>query len=580
MNKKWLVGFSALILMALAAGVLTIGQSFFSNSQNLLRLALENHFESLDPGKAFSDDALLVSAQVNEPLYQYHYLKRPYELEPLVAESMPVLDATRTVLTIRLKDKVQYHDHPAFKGQVRLLKAQDFVNQFKRLALDELKSPARSLFAGVIKGFANYGETCGQDWRKIPEIDLSGFKALDDKTLQITLERPEPNIFYYLALNFVVPIPWEIIEFEKNNLDRTLIGTGPYYYQGYHPDYYGMKRFKAYRRDYYPTSGDRYANMEKLLISSRQLIPFVDEVKFFITTRESDRWEMFLKHQIDILSVPKSFIPKLFDSNGELHSDLKQQDIKLKHFPSLSNRWLAFNMRHPLFKRYPVLREAIAYGIDYEKYIKIISQNTNLRANSILAPGISGYTPAKEFRFNYQPEKAKKLIESAGLGDPSKAPEIIYSTRGNQNINILEAEFIKEQLESLGLKVKVEVLDFPQFLKRGRAGDLMFFTDNWLFDYPDGENIFQLLVSSNFPGINKSGYSNPALDKLYIKLKQTNDGDQRDMLILQMEDLVFKDIPWIPLMYESTFVLQYPEIKNFRKSSIIRNYIKYLKIER
>ena len=108
----------------------------------------------------------------------------------------------------------------------------------------------------------------------------------------------------------------------------------------------------------------------------------------------------------------------------------------------------------------------------------------------------------------------------------------------------------------------------------------MFFTDNWLFDYPDGENILQLLVSTNFPGVNKSGYSNPKVDALYTTLKETSNVDVKDKIFHEMEEIVFQDLPWIPMMYESSFVVQYPELKNFRKSSMIRNYVKYLKIER
>jgi peptide/nickel transport system substrate-binding protein/oligopeptide transport system substrate-binding protein len=159
-------------------------------------------------------------------------------------------------------------------------------------------------------------------------------------------------------------------------------------------------------------------------------------------------------------------------------------------------------------------------------------------------------------------------------------PKIVYSTRGSQGISLEEAHFIKKQLEFIGLKVDLQVLTFPEFLKKGRAGELMFFTDNWLFDYPNAENILQLLVSTNAPGINKSGYFNPKIDELYLKLKETNNLDERDLIIQKMEEIVFKDVPWIPLMYESSFILHYPEIKNFRESSINRNYIKYLKLEK
>ena len=551
-----------------------------AGAPTLLRLSLDNTVESLDPAKSYSDDSLVVSAQVLEPLYHYHYLKRPYEIQPLVAEALPLFEQKGTILKIRLKKNITLHDHPCFMGQKRLLKAADFVVQFKRLAMDSLKSPGKSIFAGLILGFDDYGKKIREDWKKINSTPLEGVEALDDHTLVIRMHRSEPNIIYYLALNFVSPVPWELVEFQENKLDKVLVGTGPYQFSGFNVNFYEMTKFSSYREDYYPTSGDRYANVEKLLDSSKERIPFIDAVRFYVTSQEADRWAMFLKRDIDLLTVPKTFIPKLYDPNGDLSPELKSSDIKLKHFPILANRWLAFNMKHPVIGKNEFLRRAIAYSINYSEYVKVLSQNTNLRANSILVPGISGYLPAKDFRFKYDPALAKEYLNQAGFSSPEQMPTIVYSTRGNQSIHLLEAEFIKKHLEAIGLKVQVEVLDFPDFIRKGRAGELMFFTDNWLFDYPDGENILQLLVSKNFPGINKSAYSNSEIDSLYDELKQTSNLDQRDKIIHKMEEIVFDDLPWIPMMYESSFVLQYPEIKNFRKSSIIRNYVKYLKLER
>ena len=98
-------------------------------------------------------------------------------------------------------------------------------------------------------------------------------------------------------------------------------------------------------------------------------------------------------------------------------------------------------------------------------------------------------------------------------------------------------------------------------------------------DYPDGENILQLLISKNTPGINKSGYRNPEFDALYEKLRITRDTAEKSFLMNKMIDLVMLDIPWIPLMYESSYVMIYKNVKNYRKSSINRNYVKYLKIK-
>lgn len=550
-----------------------------SLSEQTIHLTLDDKIDSLDPAKSFTDDSLLVSAQVMEPLYQYHYLKRPYELEPLLADGFPEISQNGKLIRIKIKKNVFYHPHQAFLGKKREVVADDFVLQFKRLALHDLQSPGRGLFAGIIEGFDEYSFKIHNRWDQIFQTKMSGIDAIDRYTIELRLRKNEPNLGYYLALNFISPTPSEIIKYYKNNLDEVLIGTGPYVFKNYKNGIIEMEKNGTYRPDYYPSSGDRYANLEKLLDSSKERIPFVDKLKFYVTASESERWEKFFKDEIDILTVPKSFISKIYGQTGNHNSEIKKKGIVVKHFPILANRWLAFNMKNPLLGKNENLRKAIAHAINYDRYIELLSNNTNLRANSILVPGIAGYLPAKEFRFTYNPELAKDFLRKAGYGPNSSPLSLVYSTRGNQLINIMEAEFFKEHLEAIGININIEVITFPEFLKRGRAGELSLFTDNWLFDYPDGENIFQLLISKNSPGINKSGYSNSEMDSLYEELKETSNVDKRYGIINQMETIAYEEIPWVPLMYESSFVLLQPKIKNFRKSSIIRNYIKYLKIE-
>jgi ABC-type transport system substrate-binding protein len=575
------------VLLVLIFSVFIFLIIYFSNNfnfsfqpKNTLNLIIDDKIESLDPAKAYSDDSLFVSSQVLEPLYQYHYLKRPYELQPLLAEDFPKIGEEGKLIEIKIKKNIFYHPHKAFGSVARELIAEDFVTQLKRISLESLQSPGRGLFLGLIEGFSEYSEKVKNDWRDIHTKELSGVTAQDKYTLRIKLLKNDPNLIYYLSLNFMTPMPWEIVNYFTNNLDHTLIGTGPYLFQGIKNSQISMSKNKMYREDFYPTSGDRYANVGKLLDSSREKIPFIDNLRFEISGDEGSRWEKFLKKEVDILTVPKTYISKLFDDVGALNPELSHKKIVLKHFPAMANRWLAFNMRDPVLGKNIYLRKAIAHALNYSDYIKQLTLNTSLRANSLLVPGIAGYSPAKDFPFNYDLELSRAYLKKANLKISGKIPKIVYSTRGNQGISLEEAHFIKRQLELIGLKVDLQILTFPEFLKKGRAGELMFFTDNWLFDYPNAENILQLLVSTNAPGINKSGYFNPKIDELYLKLKETNNLDERDLIIRKMEELVFKDVPWIPLMYDSSFILHYPEIKNFRESSIIRNYIKYLKIEK
>jgi oligopeptide transport system substrate-binding protein len=580
MKKNNVIFFLGLLGLFFTAFYFRERLTSFGGEKNTLRLIIDDKIESLDPIKAYSHDSLFVSSQVLEPLYQYHYLKRPYELQPLLAEEFPKVTEGGKFLEIKIKKNIFYHPHDAFEGAQRELIAEDFIVSFKRMALENLKSPGRGLFLGLIEGFSEFSEKVQNDWTKINSQELSGVRSEDKYTLKIKLLKNDPNLIYYLSLNFISPVPWEVVKYFNNKLDNVLIGTGPYIFKGLKKGQIQMIKNKMYRDDFYPTSGDRYANLGKLLDSSKEKIPFIENVLFEISGDEGVRWNKFLNNDVDILSVPRTFIPKLFNERGELNSELQTRKVVLKHFPAMANRWLAFNMRDPIVGSNLYLRKAISHAINFSEYIKQLSLNTSLRANSLLVPGIAGYSPAKDFPFKYDLELSKAYLKKAGFDHPDKMPKITYSTRGNQGISIDEAHFIKKELKAIGLIVDLQILTFPEFLTRGRAGELMFFTDNWLFDYPNAENILQLLVSTNSPGINKSGYFNPKVDELYLRLKETNNLDKRDKMIQEIEKIVLNEIPWIPLMYESSFILHYPEIKNFRESSIIRNYIKYLKIEK
>jgi len=543
--------------------------------ENHLRLSLDQAIDTLDTGRSYSDDSLLVIAQVAEPLYQYHYLKRPYEIEPLTAEKLPEISSDGLRVTVKIKPGLFYHRHPALKEK-RVLKSADFKMALKRIALKNFKSPARSIFSDLIVGFEDFDQKVNGDWQNLEKIEISGIKTPSDTEIVFELNRPEPLFAHYLAQSFLSPVPAEIVFFMKNDLSKTIVGTGPYEMTNVSSSRYELKRNLLFRQEFYPASGDRYANIQNLLDSSRELLPFIDRITFNVGLKENDLWQKFLEDEIDLMVVPKTLISRIFNTNGEPNEDLTRKKIEIKHFPILANRWLSFNMKRGLAAKHLKLRQAIAYGLNYEKYIADLSQNTNLRSNSILVPGIPGYSPHSELVFQFDPEKARGLVSE--LEKELGEIKLKYSTRGNQSIHLKEAEFFKTNLALIGLDLEVEVLTFTEFLQKGRAGELELFTDNWLFDFPEAENIFQLLLSTNSPGINKSGFHHPQFDKLFHELSSIRSPEKRAQSLAQMENLVWEALPWIPLMYESSFVLQHPEIKNYRKSSIIRNYIKYLKI--
>ncbi|MDO9597868.1 MAG: peptide ABC transporter substrate-binding protein, partial [Azoarcus sp.] len=160
--------------------------------QNILYTAFTERPKHLDPVQSYSEDEATFLYQIIEPPLQYHFLRRPYELEPAVAERLPEVryyDASgrelkgtpeaakvdRSVIEVRIRPGIRYQPHPAFARDdngaprylaleerdlsdirspldfaetgSRELEAGDFVHQIKRLAHPRLHSPIFELMA-------------------------------------------------------------------------------------------------------------------------------------------------------------------------------------------------------------------------------------------------------------------------------------------------------------------------------------------------------------------------------------------------------------------------------------------------
>ena len=569
-----LIGIISIILSLIIISVFFLGKK--TKGPQSLNLVINNQIKSFDPAVAFNDDSLLVMGQALETLYQYHYLKRPYEVIPLLADGLPKISDNGKIYTIGIKKNIFYNDPFGVLSEKRELKAQDFVWQIKRLAYAPLKSNGAWLFEGKVKGFNEFRKKVGNDIQKFYDLNIEGIKALDDHTLQIELINPEPNLLYFLAMTFTSPVPIEVIKKYNNDLHAVLIGTGPYYLSTQDEFKYVLLRNKGFHEEYYPSTGDRYANTEKLLSASKKRLPFLEEINFFIISDQLKRWESFQQGEIDILNVPKQFLVHLATPNSKINQDFMDKGVQVKHFSRQTTRWLGFNMNDPVVggKKNRNLRLAIAHAIDFDKYVEILTNNTNLRANSIFNPSISGYRPQHRLSYEFDLERAKKYF--AKTGHRAGELTLTYSTRGSQKIHFEEAEFLQYSLKQIGINLKIEELQFSQFLKKGRNGELQFWTDNWIYDYPDAENLLQLLISKNHPGINKSGFSNIRVDDLYNKLSFTLSKNKRFEIMYEIEKIVEEEIPWIMLMYESTYMVQQKDIQNFRKSFFIRNHFKYI----
>lgn len=574
---KKIVVLSLCLIMSLTLGCT---KKSISKDNKFLNVALTSDISTLDPVNSYDNVSGMIIYNICEQLYEYHYLNRPYELQPLLAESMPIVENNGQRYTIKLKKNIQYHDHPAFKGQPRMVKAEDFITQFKRLSYAPLNSTGWWVVDGIVKGVNDFRKTVGNDFEKFKATPISGIKAPDDHTLIIELIQPSPQFIYKLAMSFISPVPLEVIEHDKNDLSHNPIGTGPFLLKKMDTKEISLVKFPNYHESFYPSTGDRFTNSRGLLKDSGEKLPFLEGINFIVVNDNITRWEKFNQGQLDFIVLPQEFYGQVFDDVGNLKEEIKAKNIRLQTIPTLTYWWLAFNMKDPLLGKNLNLRKAIAHAVDMNKYIQLFTNNTGQRANSILPPGILGYDPSATLPYDYNLDKARDFLAKAGYPEGKNLPELVYDTRAESKISNDQAEYFKTQLALIGIKLKIVKNNFKQYLEKSRTGHLQFFQDGWTLDYPDAENIYQLLISVNHPpGPNASFYSRPDLDEMYEKLSKLQDGEEKKALILKMEKIVNDDLPWVMQYYSRNFILYHDYVKNYRPSDLIWGYPKYIRVK-
>lgn len=552
-----------------------------THKKNILNYALTSNVSTLDPAISYDTVSAKVVYQIYESLYEYDYLIRPYQLKPLLAKELPLIEEGGLKYTIKIKKGIKYHKSEIFKGEARTVKAQDFINQIKRLAFKPTTSGGWWLFDNKIEGLNTFREEVKSDYSKFYSYEIKGLKALDDHTLVIRLKQPYPQLVYALAMAFTSPIPIEVIDHYKNDLTHFAIGTGPYKLVSWKKNsHIKLVKNPDYHEVLYPTKGDRFAYENNLLKDAGKRLPFISQINFHIMKEAQTRWLNFRSKKLDLTVLTKDHFPLALNSAGGLNEDFAKEDIRLQIAPTLTYWWLAFNMQDKILGQNLNVRKAIGHAVNIDEYIKSFTNNIALRANSIYPPGVQGYSPSNELPYKYDVELAKKLLAKAGYPEGKGLPEFAYDVRGSSTVSRQMGEFIEKELSKIGIKVKVNLNSFPGFLNKAKTGQLQMWQGGWAMDYPDPENVIQLLITKNHPpGPNSTFYSSPEVDKLYNQLFHVKDQSDVKKITKDVEALISKDLPWIMQYYSRNYILHHGHLKNFRQSDLVNNNFKYLKLE-
>ena len=349
--------------------------------------------KTFDPARSYSSNEATFISQIIEPPLQYHYLKRPFELEPLAAATMPSIefldikgnpvatDSTKvatTVYTITIKPHVMYQPHPALakdalgnfyyhalteeqiQGKHRLsdfketgtreLTAADYVYQIKRLAHPGLHSPILGLMSEYIEGLGDYAKFLAARYEKdsktqnngyidLRQYPLSGVKVLGRYRYQIRIKGQYPQFRYWLAMSFFGPMPWEADRFysqagleDRNiSLDWYPIGTGPYQLVENNPNRrIVLVRNPNFHGEQYPSSGMPSDRANHLLNRAGQALPFIDKFIFSLEKESIPRWHKFLQGYYDQSGISADSFDQAIKLDQDGHPHLTPE-LRHKH---------------------------------------------------------------------------------------------------------------------------------------------------------------------------------------------------------------------------------------------------------
>jgi ABC-type transport system substrate-binding protein len=538
----------------------------------VLQQRLRARVQTLDPMDVRDTVGTCVASDIFDTLYDYHYLKRPYEIIPMLAAAMPTITDGGTCYTIPIRNDVYFHDDVCFpNGQGRLLKAQDVIYAWKRIADIKTRSVSWWILDRRIAGldaFRDYTKTCPKD-----QVDydrpVEGLQALDDYTLQVKLNSPWPQFIYWMAYIATAPVAREAVEYYGPEIGFHPVGTGAFKVDRWMSGAYveASRNLRYFQK--YPTEGEPSDVQNGLLADAGKPLPFVDKVIWRIVVEDQPRWRLLLKGLIDMVGIPKDNFGQVFSSGLNVSEEYTSRKIRMTTFDEPSTFWVAFNMNDPVLGINKPLRQAISHCIDRKSFIDVFFDGRAQEAFGFIPPIMPGYDPNIIGISNsrYDMARAKVYLEEAKKVAGGTIPRIRVAIGGIDSTNRQMCQYIQRSIRSIGLDVEIDLYDWPTFLEKLRKSDMQIFILGWTADYPDVESFLQLFYSKNIPYPNEFCYSNPQFDAIFEKIAAMPDCPERLELYRQAQKIINEDVPCAFTFHRVSFIMCHDWISNVKPNS-------------
>jgi oligopeptide transport system substrate-binding protein len=544
--------------------------------------------KSLDPIRGSTVYENQCASQLVETLLQYKYLKRPFELEPLLLAEMPT-SADGLTWKFRLKPNVRFHDDGCFPdGKGRPVVSADVFYSWKRMAdVRRANSKVWWLMQDTIVGFDEYQKAQNEAEKFDYDAPVEGLKIVSDQEFEVTLTKPRQSFLWKLAMFQTGVVARESVEKYGDRFGLRPIGTGPFVLkEGDWKQDQGIRFTKNpnYHECWFPEEHMPDDEADGIAAGKGQRLPILDAVDVVFYKTDQPMWLEFQAGKLDFVQVPaESFEEAFTKRTKKLTSEMRARNMKGYPVPLLDFIFRGFNMEDPLLGGYTpekkALRQAICLALDWDEQNEAFYNGINVVYDGVIPPGLEGHPEGGQSDKAYRGpnvQRAKERLAAAGYPEGKGLPTIDYYTAKAQN-GQEQSEMLQKQLAQIGVNVKVHLLDFSQLMQKVDEKTAPLFSFAWGSDYPDGENNLALFYGPNeSPGANHFNFKNPEYDRLYEQIVVMPPSPERLKIYQQMQEILLEDCPYTGSMARTRFYVVTPRLKYFRPVETFENWYKYL----
>ncbi|AIM17236.1 ABC transporter substrate-binding protein [Neobacillus sedimentimangrovi] len=465
---------------------------------------------SLDPITTTEGEAFKVTENIFETLVEYG--DQDTTINPGLAEKWEVSEDGLTY-TFHLRKGVKFHDGTDFNADAVVFNFNRWMNG------NDEKFPYYSMFGG----YKN------DEGHVIKEV-----KAVDEHTVQFVLKRPQAPFLKNLAMSpFGIASP-AAVEKYGDDFRSHPVGTGPF-------------KFVEWKQNDTIT-------LEKNPDYWKEGLPKLNKIIFRVIPENTARLNALANGEIDVMDGLNNSDEETVKSNPNL---------QVIERPSMNVGYIGLTTtRKPLDNK--LVRQAINHAVDKKAIIDAFYGGKAEAAVNPMPPSIEGYNDAIE-DYPYDLEKAKALLKEAGYENgfeidlwamPVARPYMPEAQK--------VAEVIQESLSKIGIKAKIQSVDWATYLEKATKGEFDMFMLGWTGDNGDADNFLYTLLDKDSIGSNNyTHYSNDELHEVLIAAQTETDQAKRNELYKKAQEIIKEDAPWVPLVHSTPLLAASKDVVNY-----------------